>query len=188
MKDTIRTFIAIKITPGKKLGEIYSAFKKSLNDDLINWVDFDNLHITLRFVGETSKEQAKQITGILDAISERYQPFQIDITGVGVFKNNSKPRVLFFSVGNDKVLKQLTGEINEKLVSPGLFPEKVNFHPHLTIGRIKYINDKNEFYSLVNRYADNKIQQVVVSEIIFYRSILSSSGPTYKPIKIVNLN
>lgn len=188
MKDTIRTFIAIKITPGKKLIELINNFKKSLSEEEIRWVDTYNLHLTLRFLGETSKEQTQEIIKTLETIPQRFQPFQFNLKGVGFFKRKNQPKVLFAAVEKDLILKQLANEIEEKIIQLGFRHGEKIFNPHLTIGRFKYISDKDSFYSMVNRFLETKIQQVTVSEIIFYQSILSSKGPTYKPIKILSLN
>lgn len=188
MKDTIRTFIAIKITPGEKLIEIINKLKKSLSDEEIRWVNTNNLHLTLRFLGETNKEQVFEIENILESFPQRFQPFQFNLIGVGFFKRKNQPKVLYVNVENDLILKQLALEIEEKIIPLGFRHGEKVFTPHLTIGRFKYVADKDLFYSMVNRFSDMVIQQVPVAEIIFYQSILSSNGPTYKPIKIVSLN
>ena len=187
MKETIRTFIAIKITPEKKLLDLIKHFKKSLKGEEIRWVDSNNLHLTLRFLGETSKEQVAEIVKLLETVSKQFQPFQFELKGVAVFKHKIQPRVIFISIENDVILKQLAGEIQEKINSLGFGVEQNTFNPHLTLGRMKFIQNKIAFYSLVNKFSDTKIQQLTVSEIIFYQSILSSDGPTYKPIKIIDL-
>ena len=188
MKETIRTFIAIKIIPGGKLIDLITNLKKSLAGEEIRWVDFDNLHLTLRFLGETNQFQVAEITKMLETISKQFQPFQFELKGVSIFKRKIQPRVLFVSVENDMVLKQLSADILEISKTLGFKMEENMFNPHLTLGRIKFIQDKEAFYSLVNKFQGMNFQQVFVSEIIFYQSILGSDGPTYKPIKIFNLN
>lgn len=188
MKDTIRTFIAIKIVAEKRLIDTFNNLKKSLSDEEIKWIDTDNLHLTLRFLGETNREQVSEIINVLESVSENYKPFVFEIKGAGVFKNKMKPRVLFLSVENNEILFQLADEIRNKLKPIGFEDGEKSFNPHLTLGRIKYIENKDAFYTLANRFKDVKIQMVTVTEIIFYQSILNSDGPTYKPIKIVKLN
>lgn len=188
MKDTLRTFIAIKIKPEKNLSDLFNVFKKSLKGEEIRWVDIDNLHLTLRFLGETNKEQIDEIGKLLETISENFQPFIIGLKGVGYFKSKKQPRVLFLNVENDFILRELAGKIEDKLNELNFGEKGKIFTPHVTIGRFKFITDKIFFYSQVKRFVDTKIQQVTVSEIIFYQSILSSEGPTYLPIKIVTLN
>ncbi len=188
MKETIRTFIAIKITAEKKLLDSIAELKKSLAGEEIRWVDIDNLHLTLRFLGETNQFQVAEIIKMLESISKQFQPFQFSLKGVSIFKKKIQPRVLFVSIENDLVLKQLAAEILEMSKTPGFKVEENTFNPHLTLGRIKFIQNKTDFYALVNKFCDTKFQSVIVSETIFYQSILGSEGPTYKPLKIVKLN
>ncbi|HPE77007.1 MAG TPA: RNA 2',3'-cyclic phosphodiesterase [Draconibacterium sp.] len=188
MKETIRTFIAIKIKAEKKLLDLIGDFKKSFAGEEIRWVNIDNLHITLRFLGETSQIRAVEIVKMLELISTKFQPFQFKLKGVSVFKRSSRPQVLLVQIENDPVLKQLALEIDEMIKPLGFRPVESIFKPHLTLARIKYIQNKGEFNSFVNRFGSSEIQTVTVSEIIFYQSILGTDGPTYKAIKIVNLN
>jgi 2'-5' RNA ligase len=188
MKKTIRTFIAIKIIPDKKLFDLISNLKKSLAGEEIRWVENDNLHLTLRFLGETNQFQIDEISKKLETISGKFQPFQFELKGLSVFKKKIQPHVLFVSVDNDFVLKQLATEIKEMCKIFGFTAEENTFNPHLTLGRIKHIQNKVDFYALVKKYNETKFQQVIVSEIIFYQSILGIEGPTYKPTKLANLN
>jgi 2'-5' RNA ligase len=187
MKETIRTFIAVKIQVGKKLTEIIHRFRKSLWDENIRWVDTGNLHITLRFLGETNKQQAVEIIDILEKLAGQTPVFQFSLKGMDFFKNRKQPRVLFISTANDTHLHFLSEEIENQIVPLGFKKSETGFAPHLTIGRFKYIIEKDSFFALVNKYSDADIQQVEVSEIIFYQSILGSGGPTYIPIKTVKL-
>lgn len=183
----MRTFIAIKIIPEKKLLDIVSILKKSLEGEAISWVDTNNLHLTLRFLGETSDEQVLKITGLLDDISQNYHCFQFNLKGIGFFKSKNQPRVLFLSVEKDLLIKKLTSEIEEMVVLLGFNREEKLFNPHLTLGRIKFLQNKNAFYSLAGELKGAEIQAVTVSEIIYYQSVLSSAGAIYKPIHVIQL-
>ncbi len=188
MKQTIRTFIAIKVKPEKTLLEIINRFRKSLAEGKIRWVDSGNLHITLRFLVETNKEQVVDIIDFLESLSNSFSTFQFNLKGIGYFKRKKQPKVLFAKTENDDPLKQFAKEIEAKMVSLGFKKNEHDFTPHLTIARFKYVVDIEKFNFLTEKYSGKEIQQVNVSEIIFYQSILSSVGPTYKPIKIVKLN
>ena len=187
MKSTIRTFIAIKIRPGKKLLEIIHRFQKSFSEENIRWVPHDNLHITLRFLGETTKEQVSEIVEFMESLSENFSGFQFELSGIGYFKRKKTPRVLFANAAKNERLKLLAQNIETKMVSLGFKKSEHEFTPHLTIARFKYVEDKEKFFFLTDKYADSAIQQVNVSEIIFYQSILSAEGPTYVPIKTIKL-
>lgn len=188
MKNTIRTFIAIKITPQQKLQELASRLKFALKEETIKWVETDNLHLTLRFLGETTSDQVHAIGNVLEKLKEKFQPFQFQLRGVGYFKRNNQPSVLFLKIESDQILKQLAKEIENEITNLGFKNETRNFKPHLTLARIKFVKNSNAFYSLVDDFKEKDIQVVEASEILFYQSILSSSGPEYKPLKTVKLN
>jgi 2'-5' RNA ligase len=183
----MRTFIALKIKPEKQLLTVYSALIKSLELEAVSWVNPENLHLTLRFLGETSIQQVEEIMHSFDELAQRFHPFQFSLKDVGFFKSKNQPRILFFAIENCLMLNQLAAEIEERIVALGFSREERFFNPHLTIGRIKFIQNIDGFYSLIKKFSEVKIQQVTVSEIIFYQSILSSEGTTYRPVKIINL-
>jgi 2'-5' RNA ligase len=95
---------------------------------------------------------------------------------------------LYVSVENDLIIKQLADEIKSRIKPLGFVKEEKQYTPHLTLARFKYISDKEYFQTIVNRYSKTKIQNVNVSEVVFYQSILGSKGPTYVPIQAVKLN
>ena len=183
----MRTFIAIKIVPEKKLIDLVSTLKNSLNNELINWADTDNLHLTLRFIGETEQKQLDEIIRLIDEVAQRFHPFQFSLKNVGFFKSKNQPRILFFAVENGLMLNQLAAEIEERIVALGFSWEERQFNPHLTIGRIKFIQNKMAFYKLIHQLKGTEIQTVKVSEIVYYQSILTSAGAIYKPIQQIHL-
>jgi 2'-5' RNA ligase len=183
----MRTFIAIKIKPEKQLLKVYSELKKLLENEAISWVSPDILHLTLRFLGETSFQQVEEIISLLDNICKEYHPFQFNLKEAGFFKSKNQPRVLFFAVKNRLMFKQLAAEIEERVVALGFSREERSFNPHLTIGRIKFLQNKMAFYDLINQYKEAEIQTVTVSEIVYYQSILTSDGAIYKPIHQIHM-
>jgi len=187
MKNTIRTFIAIKITPEKKLTELVSWLKEKLTGEAIKWVELNNLHLTLRFLGDTTPEQVQEISKMLDDLPGKFDSFQFSLKGTGYFKSKGQPRVLCLTIENDTMLKKVVEVIENRVVQSGFESESREFKPHLTLARIKFIKNKTAFYSLVNNQNPDEIQSINVSEIIFYQSILNPDGPVYKPIKKAKL-
>jgi len=187
MEKSIRTFIAIKIKPDNHFLKIYSLIQDSLSVEIIKWVEKNNFHLTLRFLGKTDQIQSEQMKQTLENIAKQYYPFNISLQGIGYFKSRGNPKVLFIKIEKSQVLKQIANELNQQAVKLGYEIKIREFKPHLTLGRIKFINDKNRFGSLLKRFEETEIQEVKVSEIIFYQSILKPSGPIYSPIKTVQL-
>lgn len=183
----MRTFIAVKIEPQKKLIDVISKFRKALGGENISWTDINNLHLTLRFIGETNEAQVKLVSKLLGEVTTHVAPFNFGIKGAGFFKGSNQPRVLFLNIDNDIVLKQLAIEIENMMVLNNFLPAERSFRSHLTIGRIKTLQNKNAFYTVVNEFKFSEIQQVKITEIIFYQSILSPAGAIYNPIQILPL-
>jgi 2'-5' RNA ligase len=188
MEKSFRTFIAIKIIPKNTLIQLFSRLKVHLNDEDIKWVEPNNFHLTLRFLGNTSATQVEEIKTGLENIACNYKCFSFNLKGLGFFKNNGKPKVLFAKTEETQTLKLLTTEIENLIVRFGFEKETRDFNPHLTLGRIRFLNEKHKFFLLVQKFAETEIQKVNVSELIFYQSILNSTNPIYSPIKIIKLN
>ncbi len=187
MKDTIRTFIAIKINPDPVLIDQLSEFKRLFKDERINWVPEDNFHLTLRFIGDTSREQLYELVDRLEEVASNQNSFKFKIEGAGYFKSKGNPRVLFVKIVDEGALKNLAEKVEVEVVASGLHAELKEFRPHLTLGRIKFLDNRNRFYASVDELPQREYQTVEVSEFILYQSILRSKGPIYKPIRIFKL-
>ncbi len=182
MKSAIRTFIAIKIVPENELKSFIGKAKIAFNDESIKWVDENNLHLTLRFLGQTSAEQVKKITRSLEKIAFQTGRFPVQLKGAGYFKSNRAPKVLFVDINDAESLKELAMSIDEEVVMTGFEPENRKFNPHLTLARIKFIKNIESFLLFIKDWKEKEFQTVQVTEIIYYQSILNSDEPVYKPL------
>lgn len=188
MADYLRTFIAVKIEPQPELLRLVKHLKKTFENEKIKWVEENNLHLTLKFLGDTSPLQVEQVKELLLKTGENFSSFHFDLKGIGFFKRNRQPNVLFANIDKKDFLKQLASEIDVKLANLGFEKEKRDFNPHLTLGRIKYLNSKARFYETVEEYGNQFIQQVKIDEIIYYQSVLKTDGPEYKSLVKVGLD
>lgn len=187
MSDSLRTFIAVKIEPQPELTELIKHLKKTFEKEKIKWVEENNLHLTLKFLGDTSPLQVEAVKNILQETGANFSPFQFDLKGIGFFKRNRQPKVLFANIEKKDFLKQLAAEIDTRLADLGFEKEERDFNPHLTFGRIKYLRNKPRFYETVEEFKSNFIQKVEIDKIIYYQSILKPEGPEYKTIEKVGL-
>ena len=188
MSENLRTFIAVKINPVSELIDFINEWREVFEGETIKWVDKDNLHLTLKFLGKTSKDQISEIENILMEIASQHFNFSFDLRGIGYFKTRGFPSVLFVGINDFWQMKVIAEELENRLSDLGLVKDKREFKPHLTIGRIKYLKNKKRFYEFVEKYKDKSIQKVLVSGIIFYQSILKQQGPEYIPLQITQLN
>ncbi len=155
MSESYRTFIALKIQPEDKLLHLLGEFKMVLRDEAIKWVEPDSLHITLKFLGDTTTGQVKEVKEILAQIAGEFPDFQFQLKGMGYFKSKGQPRVLFVGIEGFDSLTHLVDNLQNSLEEIGFEKEKRAFKPHLTLARIKLLKNKSKFYSLVEKAGNN---------------------------------
>ena len=178
-----RLFAAIKINPSEEFVQTYYNLKTNLRNDKIKWVDIDNIHITLKFFGETSEDRIPEIIDSLTAIAASHPNLTLHIRNTSIFGSSYKPRVIWFGIEENERLIKLAKEVLRGMDDIGFKQDRQNFVPHLTIGRVKYIDDKNRFQQIIDKYKSTEIQKQEVSEFILYESILRPKGPEYKVIE-----
>lgn len=99
------------------------------------WTQPDNLHLTLRFIGEVAEPDAYDIAEALSLVDGR--PFQVGLRGVGQFGDRRRARVLWAGVEPQAEVQSLYGRIENKLKRVGLAPDGRKFQPHVTLARLK---------------------------------------------------
>lgn len=187
MHTEIRTFVALKIHPEVEVLNQLNSFKLAFKNDSIKWTDEANFHLTLRFVGNTTREQLYKLVDGFEVLSEQFKPFQIELKGAGYFQRKGKPQVLFLKIPESEALRNLAAAIEKEVVAAGFYEELKPFRPHLTLGRIKHLESRVRFYSFVDELNETKYQDSLVSEFTLYQSILKPEGPVYKAIKTFKL-
>jgi RNA 2',3'-cyclic 3'-phosphodiesterase len=176
-----RLFVALHIEPHEELLETFSFIKSQLASEHINWVDMANFHLTLKFIGETDDLQSNEIIKRLKQI-QSIAPFTFTLEGLKIFKDIADPRVLFVNVRNNFEPRQLSTEINNRLSEIGILPEKNGFKPHITLGRIKFIKDKDALDQLLFDFRNHYFQSVHCTEFVLFESQLTPKGPIYKQL------
>ena len=178
-----RTFIAIDIPASVKLKKLLELLRADFTEDKIRWVNPEILHITLSFLGDTSEQQIYYISEQLEKITSGYSSIDLHFKELGVFPNLRNPRVLWIGMERNELLETLQGEIEAMLCNYGINRENKPFSPHLTIARIKWIDDIDKLKYWLQKYKGETIQKTKIGEIIYYESRLTSNGPIYNPVK-----
>jgi RNA 2',3'-cyclic 3'-phosphodiesterase len=182
-----RTFIALEIPIDQEYMNILDSFKKEVSGISVKWVEPQQLHITLAFLGETSSVHVKAIVDGLQLISGKYKSFSLNFNRLGVFKNGSHPKVIWLGLNENSELLRLAMEIRQFLDNLGFDVADNDFVPHLTLGRVKNSTPQNNLQNLIQKYNTMVKAEFWSEKIIFYESILTNSGPIYKPIKIFQI-
>jgi 2'-5' RNA ligase len=150
--------------------------------DGARWVDEDNLHLTLRFVGEVERPVANDLAAALGAI--RAARFALAIDGVGHFdkrsRHGARPRALWARVPRSGPLDELRLKVERACEVAGLGRETRRFTPHVTLARLG--PSVGEIGGWLGRFGDLVAGPWEVSEFILYESHLGHRGAFYEPV------
>lgn len=133
--DGMRLFIALNIPEDEK-DRIHQAVAPLRHANLpVRWVDPENFHVTLKFLGDVQEQTGKEITAALNEIAAKTDPFSVDVGGFGAFPTIRRPRVIWLGVQATPALRCLKQDVEWALTDIGFDRETRAFHPHLTLGR-----------------------------------------------------
>jgi RNA 2',3'-cyclic 3'-phosphodiesterase len=187
----MRTFIAIKLPAKIKdvLTEIQDRLKITLPK--LSWVKSDNLHLSLKFIGEITDGQVTQVEQIIDQLTNAKEPFEIKLDLLGVFPDWRGARIIW--IGTPQApgqLNQLVQEIEKECLKLKIPPEKNIFRTHITLGRIRNPTDQSQLKEAL-RASENRIHDMdlkfTVEGIALFQSVLSPQGPNYRILKEAKL-
>ncbi|MFW9843168.1 MAG: RNA 2',3'-cyclic phosphodiesterase [Candidatus Thorarchaeota archaeon] len=182
MSDVVRAFLSIDIENQTLLPQI-SETQRKLDTTLakMKLVEIENIHFTLRFLGDTSLTRIDEIETCLKRI--KIEPFDIVVHGVGAFPTKRKPRVIWIgTTQNADRIQNLKKEIDSHLEELGYRSEKRKFTPHATIARVRYIKDAGKLASNLDSLANQPIGPMSVSKFKMKKSTLTPSGPIYETL------
>ncbi len=178
-----RLFCAVKITPTYHIENALHAMQEALYREHINWVDPANMHITLKFFGDTPADQQQKITTGLKEASGQIETFSFDVVGCGSFGPPKSPRVIWLGISRSEGFQRLNIQINKSLQYLGYEPDNKEFVPHLTLGRIKNISQHSLLKQMLRSYKDTCFGQFRADAFQLYQSILRPEGPEYKVVE-----
>jgi 2'-5' RNA ligase len=187
----MRTFVAIELPPEIKgaLARLQEQLKSSGAD--VKWVEPENIHLTLKFLGERDEKKIAKITQILEETAKNKNPFQIRISSLGAFPKVDFPRVIWVGIDKgDNETKEIAEGLEEKIAQIGIPKEERPFSSHITIGRVRSpVNRQNlvrDLKNLENKLGGQNLEFTVTKTTLF-KSTLTPKGPLYEVLKETSL-
>lgn len=190
MTDKPRLFIALDIpdTAVEKVMNIQKMMKKE--NIPARWVSTENIHLTLKFIGETDSKNIPYITEILEYYVNDFEPFKLNISNAGVFPGMINPSVIWTG---------LTGEIElvmklSRIIDRNLFEkleikrETKSFKPHITIARIKTRINPSRLAGIIEEISSNTPFPFIAESVSLFQSTLTRDGAKYTALKTLKLN
>ena len=175
----MRTFIAIDL-PKELKDRISSIVERLTKCDLeAKWVKPENIHMTLKFLGNVDDKQIDIVKSIISEITLNFKKIIVECSGFGFFPNEKHPRVLFLKTSKEDDLRKIYQSLEEKLSHIG-FEKEERFKSHLTLCRFK---GKKNIDCLIREIKDIEFShQLNINEIALFKSTLTRSGPIYEKI------
>jgi RNA 2',3'-cyclic 3'-phosphodiesterase len=184
LASVIRAFIAIKLSPEihQRLNDVNVLLKQRLQGALIRWVPVDNIHLTLKFLGDVPTTNLDMLAKILKAEASQYEPFEISVGELGAFPSAHRPHVIWLGVQAPAELNTLQHGIEEETARLGYKPEDRPFSPHLTLGRVSRNADTQDFARIEAAINETKVGflgAMRVETVQLFKSDLKPNGAVY---------
>jgi len=181
----MRTFIAIELPEEIKtiLERIQNDLKQTHAD--VKWVNPENIHLTLKFLGEIDEDLIEQIRSILNGIAQKNSSFNICLSNLGVFPKLQYPRVIWIGITNDQPVIKIAEDLEKEMIKIGLPAESRAFSSHITLGRVRSpLNRKIlvEKLELLNQNFPSLKPDFKVSNLTLFKSTLTPAGPIYEAL------
>ncbi|MDD2554077.1 MAG: RNA 2',3'-cyclic phosphodiesterase [Desulfotomaculaceae bacterium] len=177
----MRLFVAVNFPfeIKKGIGSFIQDLRKIKSD--LKWVEPENLHLTVQFLGNVSEDQVPAVTEALNRAAAGIASFTLKLSGVGVFPSRERPRVFWAGVAGDTVaLLQLNSQMQGELKELGFAPGKNKFSPHLTLARLRTPAGFSDVMGRAEKTAENKVfGSARISTVDLMLSKLGSCGPQY---------
>lgn len=181
MSEKMRLFVGVPIPEAIRDRVRGLRWKLSHTGARVKWVEPENLHVTLVFLGEVAGEDEGLLTELLTATITKEPAFELNLLGLGAFPNRHRPKTLWVGIEQGaSELQRLHAELASQLESAGLYrAEERPYTPHLTLGRVRTDQDSLLLTKPLDQEREWSAGSMKVTETNLYESQLSSTGPTY---------
>lgn len=146
----------------------------------VKWVEPENMHLTVRFLGETPENKVPSLRQLLDAVASRFEVIDASFYELGGFPNIHRPRVIWLGMqGPIARIRVAAAEVEKRVVALGFDPEPKGFKPHLTLGRVR---DDQRIGNLLDHLRTFSFEAIParIDRLILYQSTLTPKGPVYQ--------
>lgn len=150
----------------------------------INWCRPDQLHLTLKFIGDTPDDDVEKIVEAMQTLALRHAPFAMRFDRTGIFGSSYSPRVMWLGMKKEpQELFSLANDVLDTFDGLGYPRDRQNFVPHVTLCRIKRLIDKDFFWQLYDAIEQKPYIDIKVTGFCFFQSFLNPNGAHYKLLK-----
>jgi 2'-5' RNA ligase len=177
----MRAFIAIALPDEihRELARQQAAFRAACPD--ARWTRAEGIHLTLKFLGEISEPQVKQVTAALAPLGN-FSRFKVEVKGFGCFPDARRPRVFWAGVAAPPDLARLATGVEDAMAPLGFEREQRTYNPHLTLARFNNPRPQPRLQEAIAMQAGVSLGQFEASEFFLFESRLSPGGAEYRKV------
>jgi 2'-5' RNA ligase len=169
-----------------KLKTLTKELKKDVKD--ASWVRPENIHLTLRFMGEVSAELAAETAAALKPVARAHEPFMLKAGGVAGFPNRNRPRILCLEIEESGALKELHEDIETALARIGIKREARPLRAHLTLCRFRLKRGGRAQEPFTGGPSHDINMEFRVGSFEIFKSVLAPTGAIHSVIESIELN
>lgn len=186
----MRLFVAIEADD--KLKEVFVCIQEWIKGDeaKTKFVEKENFHTTIKFLGEANEEKCKEIIEVIKEVGAEFKQFDLILKNVGVHKHGG--RIDNFWVGGagegEEKYKKMQELLDKKLEVIGFKREGRGYKSHFTLGRVKFVNNKEGLMKKINKFRDMEIGVLHINKIKLKQSKITPEGPIYTDVFVYELS
>lgn len=184
----MRIFVGIKLDDSVllEMEKFLKPFKKMASP--IKWTKPENIHVTLKFIGEVTPDKYSRIETLLDNADFKTGSIDLTIAGCGKFGKGRDMSIFWIGLDKNEKLEDLYNRIETTLQKAGIPKEERRFKPHLTVARNKKSFNFKSFFELIEENKDRRIAGQRVTAFQVFESRLTPEGPIYTLLKEIPLD
>jgi 2'-5' RNA ligase len=193
MGESIRTFIALELDDSlrRKIADVRTQLERDRAARYVKWVAVDNIHITLKFLGDVESGKLPELQRAIATACEGTPPFTLTLVGVGTFPNTRRPNIVWVGAeGQIEIATKLAERIDDACAVLGYAREARPFTPHLTIGRVKRdasTNDRKFIGEMITTATVGALGELRVDQVTVMKSELRPMGSVYTRLMEIRL-
>lgn len=184
--EVVRAFFAIELDAAARAAaaEVAKLLRPKQPHQAVRWVQPENYHVTLRFLGNVATESLGDLVANTAHALQGSAPFELELAGSLAFPRASKPRAVVLALEPREAITRLAAAVERGAVASGQHPLPRAFRSHLTLGRVRRGAKTRDL-----KFEGESPQRVLfpVREVVLFRSRLTQSGPEYTALERIAL-
>ncbi|MHC4442304.1 MAG: RNA 2',3'-cyclic phosphodiesterase [Planctomycetota bacterium] len=154
----------------------------------VRWTRVDNIHLTVKFLGEVPDDQVSAICETATEVAGRFERFEVTVAGTGCFPPGGAARIVWVGMPDPPpILLGCQRVCEDRYARLGFKKENRSFKPHLTVGRVKDFGASAQIRAAVEELKQFNAGSFIVEELVMFQSVLKPQGPVYTPLARASL-